>query len=104
VSDAWSAPAGSASGSLGLARGQGKDRLPVCFQLAAELPGRPLAHLPGIYVKVTVAWPTVRAGGRPSYAANSAAGWNTDHMPGLREPGIAGVCRWCCQQRVPGGP
>ena len=67
VSDAWSAPAGSASGSAGSACGPGKDRSPVCFQLAAELPGL-LAHLPGIYVKVTVAWPTVRAG-RPSYAA-----------------------------------
>ena len=31
----------------------------------------------------------------------SAAGWNTDQMPGLPEPGIARVRR-SCQQRVPG--
>ena len=31
----------------------------------------------------------------------SAAGWNTDQMPGLPEPGIARV-RLSCQQRVPG--
>jgi hypothetical protein len=30
-----------------------------------------------------------------------AAGWNTDQMPGLPEPGIARVRR-SCQQRVPG--
>jgi len=33
----------------------------------------------------------------------SAAGWNTDQMPGLPEPGIARVRR-SCQQRVPGHP
>jgi hypothetical protein len=44
--------------------------------------------LPGIHVKVTVAWPNVCAGDRASYAAG-VAGWNTDQMAGLREPGIA---------------
>ena len=34
-------------------------------------------------------------------APRSAAGWNADQMPRLREPGIARARRWC-RQRVPG--
>jgi hypothetical protein len=52
-------------------------------------PGRPpglLAHLPGIDGKVTVAWPTVCARGLAGYAAGVSTGWNSDHLPGLREP------------------
>jgi len=97
--------AGSAPGGLGERLGRlglrpGQDRSPAWFQLAAGLPADLLARLPGVHVKVTVAWPNVYAGDRASYAAG-VAGWNTDQMPRLREPRIARVRRWC-QQRVPG--
>jgi hypothetical protein len=37
----------------------------------------------------------------PAMPPTSAAGWNTDQMPRLREPGIARARSWC-QQPVPG--
>jgi hypothetical protein len=40
------------------------------FQLATELPAAVLARLPGIHIKVAVAWQHVSAGDWAGYAAD----------------------------------
>jgi hypothetical protein len=59
-----------------------------------------LARLPGIHIKVTVAWQHVFAGAGPAMQPMSTAAWNTDQMTGLPELDIARVRRRC-EQRVP---
>jgi imidazolonepropionase-like amidohydrolase len=68
------------------------------------IPGGVDAHTPPVSTSRSPSpgRPSVPGAG-PAMPPASAAGWNADHMPGLREPGIAGARRWC-RQRVPGGP
>jgi len=70
----------------------GQDRSPTWFQPAAELPAALLARLHGIkrQGRGRLAARLCQGTG-PAMPRTSAADWNTDQMPRLREPGIARV-------------
>jgi hypothetical protein len=50
----------------------GPARSTALFQLAAELPAAILARMPGIHIKVAVAWQQASAGDWMTYAADVA--------------------------------